>query len=259
MREILENFEKLTQGSIFYNAKSNEYDENVYGILINGRCDIEHPQHYDTLLYLPIVPFDDWELKYSTKKILIQKHNEILNILEGFRNLFSYKAILYLPEHKEEIINRNLKKEKDREKVRKAIQFMTLHREFESNKDLSLSDIKAFKEAFFSDFDGIKKQLIENNLPDAYYLENVDFQDQEAKKLMSWVVLITEIHSIPRKALENIEKGIDLGREAHLKPYFGTDGLVVPCATLKSPFVEHLIQKVVSLFRVGVERAEYFD
>ena len=37
MREILENCTKITQGTIFTNAKSNDFQDDVYGILLNGR------------------------------------------------------------------------------------------------------------------------------------------------------------------------------------------------------------------------------
>ena len=259
MREILEDCSEITQGTIFSNAKSNDYNKDVYGILINGRCDIEHPQHYDTLLYLPIIPYDMWESKPAMKKILNHKYNDILNVLEGYRNFFSYEAVLYLPEHTEEIIDKYLKKEKEKNRAKNAIFFMTLYKKAELNVDFISSEEKAFKDVFFSDFEALKKRLIDNNLPDAYYLENVDFQDQSMQRIKRWVVLVTEIHSIPRKALKNLKNGIDLGRESYLRSFFGTDELVIPCATLKSPFIEHLIQKVESLFRVGVDRAEFFD
>lgn len=48
MRKILEKPKDLTQGTIFSNAKSCHFSNDVHGLIISNRCDIEN-SHYDTL------------------------------------------------------------------------------------------------------------------------------------------------------------------------------------------------------------------
>lgn len=258
MRKILEDSSCVTQGTIFSNAKSNDFFADVYGILVNGRCDIEHPNHYYNYLYLPIVPYTDWESKYAIKKLLDRKYNDMIKILEGYKIFFSYKALLYLPEHIEETIEKKITKEKEKEKIRKALFFLRM---FEKNKKevvFSENEIRDFKFFFKSDVDAIRKELIDNKLPDSVYLENVDFQEQQKLEKKHYVVLLTEIYSIPNKIIKMLENGINLETQEDLKQFFGKDEVVIPCSILKSPYIEHLIHRMVDLFRVGIDRADDF-
>lgn len=259
MREILENCTKITQGTIFTNAKSNDFQDDVYGILLNGRCDIEHPNHYDNFLYLPIVPYEAWETKIAVKKVLERKHNDIIAILEKYKDRFSYEALLYLPEHIEETIAKSIKKQKEQEKIKNALLFLRVYNKYKKDLNFLENEITDFKSAYSSDINVLRKDLIENKLPDSVYLENVDINDQKQQIVKKYVGLITEIHSIPKKAIIMLENGIDLEFQKEFKQYFGKDNLIIPCANLTSPYIEHLIQKMKELFRVGVDRAEDFE
>ena len=55
-----------------------------------------------------------------------------------------------------------------------------------------------------------------------------------------------------------LENGINLETQEDLKQFFGNEELVIPCSVLKSPYIEHLIHRMVDLFRVGIDRAEDF-
>ena len=259
MREILEDCKKVTQGTIFSNARSNDFYDEVYGILVNGRCDLEHLNHYDNYLYLPIIPYKLWESKIAIKKVLERKYKDIINFLTSYENTFSYRALLYMPEHIDEIIEQKIKKPKDQEKIRCALFFLKIYEKYEKNIDFLEKEINDFKTFFSSDFDAIRKELIDNKLPDSVYLENVDIQEQNKQKTDHYVVLITEIHSIPKKAIIMLENGIDLESHEELKQFFGDNQIIIPCSTLTSPYIEHLIQKMWELFRVGIDRADNFE
>jgi hypothetical protein len=259
MREILEDCHKITQGTIFSNAKSNDFHNNVYGILVNGRCDLEHLNHYDNYLYLPIIPYKLWESKIAINKVLERKHKDIIKFLKSYEEKFSYSALLYMPEHINETIEQYIKKPKDQEKIKNALFFLKVYEKYEKNMDYLKKETDDFKTYFSSDFNAIRKDLIDNKLPDSVYLENVDIQDQNKQQTGHYVVLITEIHSIPKKAILMLENGIDLESHEELKQFFGNDQLIIPCSTLTSPYIEHLIQKMVDLFRVGIDRADNFE
>ena len=51
---------KVTQGSIFSNAIATKYKDNVYGLIISARCDLEHEGKVEYVYYLPIVDLKQW-------------------------------------------------------------------------------------------------------------------------------------------------------------------------------------------------------
>ena len=115
MRKVLSNFNKIQQGTIFSNAKCLLPFDNSYGILINGSCDIDN-EHYQNMLYLPIIPFSEWEQKIVLLKLLKEKYSEIdtkfTNKISA-TNL-SFSTLLLLDEHAIDIIGNTFKKQDDR-------------------------------------------------------------------------------------------------------------------------------------------------
>lgn len=51
---------KVTQGAIFSNAIATKYTDNVYGLIISARCDLEHEGNVEYVYYLPIVDMKQW-------------------------------------------------------------------------------------------------------------------------------------------------------------------------------------------------------
>ena len=51
---------KVTQGAIFSNAIATKYTDDVYGLIISARCDLEHEGKVEYVYYLPIVDLKQW-------------------------------------------------------------------------------------------------------------------------------------------------------------------------------------------------------
>ena len=258
MREILEFCnDTITQGTIFFNARCNEC-ESSYGVFINGRCDIEN-RHFDSYMYLPIIPFEEWKLNGLVKKILKEKHTDVIRVLQKYKDIFSYEALPYLHEHEDEIIDKHIKKECDRKLIRKSLYFINVFNIFKRTSIVPKELVPRFLDLFAGDVSAGKEKLLENNLSDCFYLENVDIAMQKRNESTHFVILLTEVHSLPRIALDELTVGISLDEEFALRPFFGTDSIAMACANIKSPYIEYIVQKFTNLFRVGINRADNFD
>ena len=83
----------------------------------------------------------------------------------------------------------------------------------------------------------------------------LDFQEQEAGHEEGYVVLLTEVYSIPMKLKSEIANGIDLIKRSEFEQYFGKDDMVLPVSNLDPLYTGYLIQSFKNLFRIGIDRA----
>jgi hypothetical protein len=97
-------------------------------------------------------------------------------------------------------------------------------------------------------------KLIENNYNGYFYIENVDYYEQENKRTKHFVIVLNEVQTLPLVAANHLCEGIDLSQNPEFKQYFGSDGYSLAISTISSPYIECIIQYYTSLFRVGIER-----
>lgn len=257
MRQIYNNrrISILEQGSIINHCFARNYvDKETFGIIITPRCDITNSK-VSTIHYLPIINIHDWidndfwnifstraigELKGKLKNIL-DKYNLSFSIIEMFQKEELFSVL-------EDKINKS-NDFNDFKKHLNNIHTLKLSRNKITSQD-RISLIEAMPKISISIF----KELRENRFKEFYLLERWD----NCKEYV--VVLLREIGSIDWIIANQISKGIwynQLNNEQRKVNSFSNlneDSFLQTLATLKSPFIEHLIQHFFLNFgRIGIE------
>lgn len=266
MRYILEPCKGVTQGTIFTNAKCNSYSEGSFGILINGRCDFDNP-HFENFLYLPVISIEYWKYKELLPLVFRENSKNIKNGIEQkLKNKISYETLLSLESHADEILIQNLKG-KDLENATRLFDFIRTEKHFfETDGKCDKEEIDDFFKKFKKETDQVLKKLVNNQLPQYFYMENIDYSNQEKKLCSHYVVLLSEAHSIPKEIAKQLYRGVEFLNSKELSQYFSQNlgdndygNLSYACSNLKSPYIEYLIQSFHYLFRIGIDRAEEFS
>lgn len=106
------------------------------------------------------------------------------------------------------------------------------------------------------------RELTENKLAGYYLLRDLDpLREADGS---DFVALLREVHHIPAAIAKLISKGAHkevFVREDLSCPVFrGDDEIAIPVCRLKSPWIEHLMQRFTFLFaRIGVRSNDYRD
>lgn len=257
MRKVLTSFVKVQQGTIFSNAKCLLNYDKAYGVVINGSCDIDN-EHYQNLLYLPIISFADWQRNALISKLLKEKKSEIeKKFLEKVEKTnLSFESLFLLDNHVKEIVEKYYKKKNDQELLYKYYILLKFYYLVSKQAEISNELMEELVLLYEKDCNAIKNRLIENKFEDYLYLENVDFSEQESGLGNGYVVLLTEVYSIPMNLRREIFNGIDLDKKTELKQYFGKEDIVLPISNLNPLYTGYLIQCFKNLFRIGIDRAD---
>ncbi len=250
---------KLQQGYIFNNAVCENYiHSEVYGIIITPRCDIEN-EKVMTFHYLPIVSLEDWKLNdfwFLLKRQLIRNLNQNINqifkdegISTNLLEVFSKDEILLKFEPK--IHSKKVPKFKSYINWLKNIEEQG---EVVSQKFL---DEVLKEKSFFKIGANIIKDLTQNNMREFYLIE--DWSDNDKYK----VVLLREVQKFSWHLGKKIAQGL-ICEEFEKKDFnyndlkYEPEGFIYPIKAVKSPFIEHMIQKFFTNFgRIGITDHEF--
>lgn len=213
--------------------------------------------HYKNLLYLPIISLDKWMEEPFIDLLIKENKNNIQSaFIQKLDNKLSYDAIFLLPDHIEDLFRSKFTKSSDVEKLLKYYKFLKFVKDYEKDNTYDHDLLEELKVLYDNERKSIIKKLFNNSYEAYYYLENIDYNEQQQKNRKNYVVLLTEVFSLPLSIKKEIENGIDLKKKSDLQVFFGNDREVFPLSTLRSPYIEHLIQSFVNLFRVGIDRAD---
>lgn len=253
MRDILEMPNKLTQGTIFSNAKSSQFSHDVYGLIISGRCDIEN-SHYQTFLYLPIIKLKRWFDSFILKKIIKKNANDAEREIQlKFSNKkLSIEVLKYV--NRRELISKHFKA-KEQDKINKYFEKIDFFNEISAGKiheqNLKCKLTTKEKDDCMKEVD----RLLKNDFNGFFYLENVDYYEQRNGKCHHFVIVLNEVQTLPVEVANYLCDGIDLSQHENFKQYFGNDSCSLAISTITSPHIEYIIQYYTSLFRIGIDRA----
>lgn len=260
MRNIYNNriINTLEQGSIINYCFARNYpNSETFGIIITPRCDITNHK-VSTVHYLPIVGLTDWIYNdfwlIFSARALGELKGKIKNLLEKYKlsysivEMFSIDALC-------NILNDKINKKNDFDdfkKILSKIQICKLPSEklnIKTKKEM-IREMPKISLAIF-------KELRDNRFKEFYLLEKWNSDKDYA------VVLMREIGSIKWELAHHFSRGIygkslaedlkDLNSVAKIEE----DSFLQTQATLKSPFIEHLIQHFFLNFgRIGIEDHE---
>ncbi len=245
---------KLEQGSIINFCRAIDYKEReVHGIIITPRCDLSHSK-VNTVHYLPVIELKDWInvdfWNIFSSRVKAEVKQKIKGILE--RNNLSYNLF--------EMFSTESLIEKLESLIKKQMDYKDLCSNIEKYTKLKLEDTGTysdFKKKTIKEFpkisQGIFKELKENRLKEFYLIENWEKQHSYN------IVLMREVGTLKFDFAQKIAEGLN---GSLIQPgdfiYNSIENVNNECflctiATLKSPFIEHLIQHFFLNFgRIGI-------
>jgi len=249
---------QLQQGYIFNQAVSDDYTSNeIHGIIITPRCDIENEKVL-TFHYLPIVKMEDWfnnDYWFILRKILIknlrQSVNQILSTKGISQNLIDTFKLEVVRDKFESQFQKK-QKESFVKQINWLIEIKNSDRIITKEFLEKIHEEKSFNKAGVS----ILKDLGQNNRKEFYLIEDWGITDKY------YVVLLREIQKMSWELGMKIAKGVHNNtldaihfEKSDLKNC--TDGFIAPITAIKSPFIEHLVQKFFTNFgRIGISDHE---
>ena len=240
---------QATQGTIFCGGLSHIYgnDDSVWGVIISARCDIANakaPVYY----YLPIVKWEDFK-KIELPDIIIE------NAINSEKK--SLKKALLKANLSDSIVDINLEVADRKtliENIQDKNQRNNLQKKFQHLDSLTNCDRKntnALLELCKDTINNIFTDLSENKNASYYLIE-----DKDTGVL---VVRLRELRRISPHFMKSLGNGIQapFKESSMIKSEIATldDGdLYMPLYNMKSPYIEHLIQRYVYHFvMVGVD------
>jgi len=253
----------LDQGVIFTCATAEDYSScSVHGLVITARCDITNDK-VQTYSYVPVVSFDDWLWRDGARIVSERTKKSATETMEtalancGFAaSILSTRipdeilAVLFPPDAPDKTIKSG-RKTFEKAALRMKLAEAFLESATKENAQLLIASEQAPAKA-------LAKELCQNAIAEAYYLPGVYPQERS----MGYVALLREISHIPRALATGLIEGLDEDSyktlcEAHprCKSHltFEQGDFAYPIGLLQSPFMEHLMQRLTSLFsRIGV-------
>lgn len=245
---------EITQGTIFTAAGAENYLElPVWGLCITARCDMAHENKVRVFNYVPIVRYEDW-LRYDGARILVDRIGaEIRGALKKIL-VDSGKSDSILDSYSPtEIYNTIFPSNKQFGELAKKMEFISLIKTQTSftNNDL-INLVKLNKRIS----EKTVKELWSNQLTGYYFFDHIG--DTEFKSENGYVVLLREIHHIPRAVATAIAEGylvedapdaIVSGIVSKNNPFDFASSVSV----IKSPWIEHVLQQFSFMFsRIGL-------
>ena len=236
----------LNQGAVFIGAYAEDYAESVnYGLVITARCDIaqDKAKKYS---YMPLVSLVDW-MKFDFVELLIKRvtkaaQNSVVSTLKSIGG-----SELLLKTYPLAKIQENYKEQgsaKQRKSFTNACRKLEL---LDSVNDLPVSDemLNQLIASFESDAKAIIQQLIAQNLTGYYFVDDV-------LEGGACIALLREIHHLKRDTALALRTGIRIDDGSVNYP--DDSDLSYTIGTIKSPYIEHVMQKFSELFiRIGID------
>jgi hypothetical protein len=250
----------IDQGLIFNAAVADGYNNReVFGIIISPRCDIQHRKNED-IYYLPIVSLTDW-FSCDGKNIFVDKCNDIyISKLKSELQKYSISlSILHNNSFAEQV---NIIKQlvPEAQKHKQSIDLIGFLEELELLKFNKLNSSKV-KDLFIREAKQVKtivKELSENKKKEYYLIEpflNTTITVEE----LHHVILNRQIKKVEYELAVRITNGYVPDNDSKIQypqsevNFNDKNNFIVTLKTLKSPYIEHVMQQFMSNFnRIGV-------
>lgn len=242
----------IQQGSIFNHALSIDYKANdVYGIIITPRCDIENAK-VSTLHYLPIVKFSDWIIVDLFPIVVDIQIKSLSNILANAFNKFNISLNL-IGNVSEADLKRILKSlailEKDQTAILKA--FIEYSKAIENRHLEDPTLRRKVLKALEKNCKNVIAEILSFKRRNYYFLEHWCFPNEHL------VVLLREIRSISSTYAQQLSKGCkiaDIKEHRYNEITYDKEAFSFVQAEMNSPYIEHLIQSFFhNIGRIGIE------
>lgn len=248
---------QLTQGTIFAAAKAENYSPDpVWGLCITARCDVAHENKTQVFNYVPVVRFEDWLLVDGGRLVIERIHNELFNEAKNCVKALNMSPSILdsysLTEVSDRLFPRPADKEsKNGQRFLKVAEQLALTSALRTAARLEKQDvIKAcsFKSATA---EKLLKDLWANLLQGYYLLKTIG--ETENSSSIGYVVLLREIHHIPRSVAHSVAQGVDKLSCEERFLNFSVFDFAYTTGKLRSPWIEHLMQQFALLFsRIGL-------
>jgi hypothetical protein len=255
--------ENGSQGTIFSCAYSDAYKStNVYGLIITARCDLAQTKA-TSISYLPIVSIDDWMLIDGYNIFLQRLISEYLGKLKSVLRDANLSTTLLETINLDDI-SKFLNQQTGKTSKALAKRFddaLHLYKQYNtlSAETPKLAQIKSVIKDNKKQAQLLIKELLDNKLADYHYIDRCQFDEECA----GYVAIMREIHSIPQLLFGHILLGLDKSQfnefvrnngEYRYKMSFKFEDIALPLGTVKSPFIEHIMQRFTMLYaRIGVK------
>lgn len=248
---------QITQGTFFAGAKAENYSSDpVWGLCITARCDVAHENKTPVFNYVPVVRYEDWLLvdggRLIVERIYSELFNDARNCIKGIN-----KSPSILDSHPLKDVFDTLFPLPNDKESKAGVRFQTLTDQLafvgtlRTAERLERKDLLTVCGLKTSTAEKLLKELWSNLLQGYYFLEAVG--DTEHGSSLGYVVLLREIHHIPRSLAQSVARGIDKdsGDERFLN--FSVFDFSYTTGKLRSPRIEHLMQQFALLFsRIGL-------
>jgi hypothetical protein len=264
---------RLTQGTIFTGAFSEDYaDAPVWGVIITARCDTTH-EKVPVVNYLPVVRIEDWICGRGGLLILDRAYTSIKNrfisllkkagLSESLLEVHSPKVVadenFPMPTDPSES-KKSEKQAKDSLYAAELAERMSAIERILNQEEPTASEVKALVQSDRQVVVEVLMALCTHKLAGYYFLPTIG-NDTELSSPLGYVVLLREIHHLPRKVVSVLVQGAtaeDIEKAASLsKLCFEKFDFAWPVAEIKSPWIEHLMQSFCGLFgRIGISDFE---
>jgi hypothetical protein len=255
MRLLHPQAAKLEQGAIFNCLRINGYENCACsGLILNARCDLEHNKQ-SSINYLPIISLNDWlkrDFLRLLAKRLIPELSQSLNT--AFKNKNIPKSVTDIFP-KEEIIAREFTQKEQLILNTKLVLLRIAESAIDGGISNSLDNARLL-DANSKVSLRILEELIKQQLPEYYFLNDVDIYDQQSH---GYVVLLRHISTMGCEEIQRIAQGISDDNIQEIATLsnrltFEHDPICMMTGVLRSPDVEHLAQHFSNLYiRIGLK------
>lgn len=241
----------ITQGSVFNHARSDDFHNDVLGMVISARCDLAQKKQ-EKFVYVPLVKVKHWfdfhlvpKLTEEYRKTLLSELKTILTqnknadtVIETFG---PEKCLDLLAGHKDQV--------KYQEKLTKL-------KYVESCMQLGVLDKSLLHEKKFA---AKIDDIITNKTEGFFIIDNIiDFQDNKAN-LGTYIAILGEPRPIHRVAALGIAEGLDHSKITEQDRIYDSltyrqgEMSYVLC-NIASPYIELALQRFSNFYsRIGID------
>lgn len=245
---------KITQGTIFTAAAAENYPSApVWGLCITARCDMEHENKIRVFNYIPVVRYEDWLLEDGARLLIDRIGSDVLGSAKAFLTQ-NKKSDSVLDSYTPSQVAKMLFPEGGRfHEMAEKLEIIASAKKSATIPSKTLFSLIGMNKKLAGK---LIKELWLNQLQGFYYINDVGETDHQSNS--GYVMLLREIHHIPRVIADEISRGCVLGEPSfkkNINQYLSCSAFDFSCAigVLKSPWIEHLMQQFSIMFsRIGL-------
>lgn len=248
---------RITQGSIFFGAKSPYNGLGCHGIGITARCDTARDFKASTFTFLPIVSVEDWMWHEAKLKAINDQKKTVAGQLRSLL-IQTEGTDIILTAFGEEAAFFNISKTQP-----KALKNISgQHQDVQKAESLEKIDWDKLPVTLKKRISQEFRQLVSGALQEYFFLDNIETSTLDKTTNMGYVALLRDVSSVSREVALNLISGIDHDKyEALLKEdmavanlYVGKEDFALILSELTSPYIEKMMQSFSMLFsRIGTQ------